>query len=78
MQTLIELTAQGLKGQARSSLEKTILLLQKFHVPLDILGAALIDYTAEFCVKTGCDNAPDLFVKAFNESKAEWEKRTKG
>lgn len=68
MENILERTAAGLKGSARSSLDKTIGLLQKFHIPLDILAEALIDYTAEFCVKTGYENAPAAFSKAVGEA----------
>lgn len=68
MEKLLERTAAGLKGSARSSLDKTIGLLQKFHIPLNILCDALIDYTAEFCVKTGYQDPPAAFNKAVDEA----------
>lgn len=64
---IIERTSQKLKESAQSSLEKTVHFLQKFHIPLEIISSALIDYTAEFCVTTNHPNAVQAFEKALME-----------
>lgn len=78
VQKLLERTAPVLKESARTSLEKTIHLLQRFHIPLDILAEALIDYTAEFCVKTGYTKAIATFEKAIGEAIVENNKPKAG
>ncbi len=68
MVNLLDQTAVSLKKSARTSLETTIGVMRRLHLPLEIIAGALIDYTAEFCTQIGKTNTKEEFEKALLES----------